>query len=461
MYPKNNPKVSVIITAHNYGCYLNKAIESVLCQTMQDFELIVVDDGSTDNTPQVLVNYKDNVKIKVIALGGVGLAKTANQGIRASKGEYVVRLDADDYFDENILLVESTVLDNKSEIGMVYPDYHRINKYGDLLEYTRLMKVNEEVKLLDRSPLAAGAMYRRSCYDQIGGYNEELRYQEDYDFWIRFIDIFAVYNVNLPLYYYRQHELSMSENKEARMATRQHVKKSFVEEKGSLENKKILGVFSIVAGGRYKKHLCLEEVNSKPLMAYAVEEAKKVECFDRIILDTEDLYIKEMGEKLGLETPYIRPRELAKYSVQQVDISKHLLTRLSDDGYLPDIMVILSHTTPMMNKRHIEMAIHTMMIYDVDSVISVTEDLAFHYQPGMYGLKPVIFKKRYLREEKTRTYKENGGIMVVRPENIMRGNLLGKKISHIVMEQYQAIKIESEYDHWVFEQIVKHQWKPS
>jgi CMP-N-acetylneuraminic acid synthetase/GT2 family glycosyltransferase len=461
-YPKKNPKVSVIITAHNYGRYLSEAVESVQKQTMQDFEMIIVNDGSTDNTPQVLEKYKNDPRIKIITLDGVGLAKAANTGIRRSKGEYIIRLDADDFFDENILMVESSILDRRPEIGMVYPDYFRINKYGELLEHIRLMKVNDEVKLLDRSPLAAGAMYRRSCYDKIGGYSEELKYQEDYDFWIRFIDKFKVYNVNLPLLYYRQHDKSMSTNTHARMATRWYVKKKFVEEKGNLEGKKVLCVFQIIADGRYKKYLCMEEINSKPLMGYAIEEAKKVECFDKIILDTEDLRIAEMGEQLGLEVPFIRDRELARLSTHQADISRRLMNRLmSEMNYMPDIVVFLSYTHPMMKKSHIEKAINTMLIYNADSVISVTEDLTFHYQPGMYGLKPVIFKKRYLREEKTRTYKENGGIMVVRPENIMKGTLLGKKISHIVMEPYEAIKIESEFDHWVFEQMVKNRWKPS
>jgi len=210
---RDKVKVSIIITAHNYGKYLCQAIDSVLAQCYKNFEIVVVDDGSTDNTPVILENYKKKHGdiIKVVTLTGLGLAKACNVGIKVSEGEYVVRLDADDYFDENLLLIESNILDNDPEIHMVYPDYYRITKQGEIIDHCRLLKANVEVKLLDRSPLAAGAMYRRYCYDAIGGYNEGLRYQEDYDFWIKFIDKFNVYNVNLPLIYYRQHGNNIKE----------------------------------------------------------------------------------------------------------------------------------------------------------------------------------------------------------------------------------------------------------
>ena len=95
--------VSVIITAHNYGRFLDKCISSVLEQTYENIEIIVVNDGSQDNTNEILKTFAN--KIKVINLPGVGLAKASNVGIRNSKGKYVIRLDADDWFDKNIIKI--------------------------------------------------------------------------------------------------------------------------------------------------------------------------------------------------------------------------------------------------------------------------------------------------------------------------------------------------------------------
>ena len=113
-------KVSVIITAHNYAKWLPQAIDSVLTQTFHDFEVVVVDDASTDHTPEVLRHYAQRPNVKIVTTKGLGLAGAANLGVRSSSGEYVIRLDADDYFDENILLVLSHYLDVHPNVGMVF-----------------------------------------------------------------------------------------------------------------------------------------------------------------------------------------------------------------------------------------------------------------------------------------------------------------------------------------------------
>jgi glycosyltransferase involved in cell wall biosynthesis len=451
-------KVSVIVTAHNYGKYLPECLESVVRQNYSDYELIVVNDGSTDNTSSILDHYRGQYpdKIQTIELDGAGLATACNTGIKASKGEYIIRLDADDYFDENILLVESNVLDNDPNIHMVYPDYYQINKYGELIDSFRLSKVNDEVKLLDRSPLAAGAMYRRYSYDAIGGYNEKLRYQEDYDFWIRFIDKFNVYNVNLPLMYYRKHGQSMSNNFEARMKARQYVKKKFVEEKGYRTDKMIIAVIPAMGLFRNKEKLAVRELNGKPLIAYTIEEALRSDLIDRVIVSTEDEEIAEISIKLGAEVPFLRPMELSKTSVPFEEALRHMLNVFrNNNDEVPDIITVLPYITPFRKENHITEAIDTILLYDTDSVIGVTTDLTFHWKPGEFGLTPVGYQKRLLREDKETIYKENGSIYVIKSSNLDTGSQLGNSVGHIEMSPRAAWKIETDFDLWVAEQIEK------
>ena len=101
----NLPEISVYITNHNYGSYLNLSINSVLNQTFKDFELIILDDGSTDNSKKVLEKYLTNNKIRVIFQKKSGMIKSINTAIKASRGRFVLRLDADDYLEKNALLV--------------------------------------------------------------------------------------------------------------------------------------------------------------------------------------------------------------------------------------------------------------------------------------------------------------------------------------------------------------------
>ena len=130
------PKINVIIPVYNYGKYLRQAIQSVLSQQFDDYEIIVINDGSTDNTAEVLREFESHPKIKLIThKRNQGLVRSCHEAIEASTGEYIVRLDADDYFDENALLVLSNVLDNNLEIGLVYPDYFLISEEGKIFDH--------------------------------------------------------------------------------------------------------------------------------------------------------------------------------------------------------------------------------------------------------------------------------------------------------------------------------------
>ncbi|RLJ03261.1 MAG: hypothetical protein DRP11_01245 [Candidatus Aenigmatarchaeota archaeon] len=451
-------KVSVIITAHNYGRYLRECLNSVLRQTFDDYEIVVVDDGSTDETPQILEEYvkKYPEKIKVVRLNGLGLPTACNHGIKASCGEYIIRLDADDFFDENILLIESTILDKNPDIDLVYPDYYEVDADGNIKHYKRLMRVNDEVKLLHRSPLAAGAMFRRRCYDEIGGYNESLKYQEDYDFWLRFTSRFKVYNVNLPLLYYRRHGANMSKNFKGRMEARRVVKEEFVKKhlKEKLENLKVLGLIPARRESRLNgESIALTEVAGKPLIAYTIEEALKSKNLDRVVVSTEDEEIARVARRYGAEV-LMRPEELARRGVPVENVVKYTLEKLEREGYEPDIVVLLHVVSPLKKRHHIDEAVNTMLIFDMDSVISVTPDIKFHWKPGMYGLVP-LFEKRLLKDDRETLYLENGAIYASKSDVWKSGRAVGNKVGHILMSEDESIHIDSEYDLWLVEQLIK------
>ena len=158
------PKVTVYIPTHNYGRYLKAAIESVLKQTMTDWELLVIDDGSTDNTQEVLAEYENHPLIHIIAQENKGLNVSNNVAIRLSRAKYIMRLDADDYLDENCLLILANILDQKPEVGLVYPDYYHVDEGGEIIEMVRRKKIGEEVELLDLPAHGACSMTRKEIF---------------------------------------------------------------------------------------------------------------------------------------------------------------------------------------------------------------------------------------------------------------------------------------------------------
>lgn len=459
-----SPRVSVIVTAHNYAEYLRECLDSVLKQTFDDFELVVVDDGSTDETPKILrdYSYEHPDTVRVITLDGKGLPTACNEGIAASEGEYVIRLDADDYFDENILSVEASYLDANPDVDLVYPDYYTIDNDGNILNHVRLPKVGEEVKLLDRSPLAAGAMYRKSAWKELGGYNESLDYQEDYDFWIRFVTQFEVYNVNLPLMYYRQHGDSMSTNFAERMNARRDVKRSFVSEKLDSTDRKVLGVIPARCESRFDPedgeidNLALTEIDGRPLLEYSIREAFQSDHIDRLIVSTEDEEIAEVATGLGADVPFLREDELSSPTTQLSEVIDSLLDQLHrDEGYDPDTVAVLPYVTPLRTAEQIDEAIDTQLMFSVDSVLSVYENKQFLWRPGKYGLEP-LFEERLLRRERETTYHENGAIYVMKPNTVYDQNdIVGQHVGHILMQERNSVHIDSQYEFKICSEFLK------
>lgn len=463
-----DPKVSIIITAHNYADYLERCLDSAFSQTYPSYEVVVVDDGSTDRTPEILkdaeLDHPD--KLRTIRLEGEGLPAACNAGIDAASGEYIIRLDADDYFDENILTVEANYLDANSTIDLVFPDYYTVDEDGDVRDHVRLLKVNDEVKLLNRSPLAAGAMYRRAAWDAIGGYDESLDYQEDYDFWVRFTNQFEVRNVNLPLMYYRQHGDNMSRNLSGRLEARRGVKRKFVshnlaEEANDVD---VLGVIPAQAERRVSPPdgstppsdpLALWEIGGRPLLEYTITESLEADRLDRVVVSTESEAIADAARAAGAEVPALRPDGLAGHGVSLSSVMADLLAQLRErENYVPDFVVLLQYVSPLKTADNVDEVVDTWQMFAVDSVISVTQNKKFLWQPGKYGLEP-LFDQRLLREERETLYQENGALYGFEPGIVSETDeLIGENVGHVLMERHNAFHIDSWFDLKMCEKIL-------
>ncbi len=202
---------SVIITNFNRKAYLGRAIRSCLKQTADrsSYEVIVVEDCSTDESKEVIVGFKDKV-IPIYLDQNVGVAEASNIGIKSALGNFIIRVDSDDYISENTILFMSEILTNNPEIGFVYSDHYRVDKNEAVLERVNINTLD----LLFRH--GAGVMFRKSYLEAIGLYDKDLRNAEDFDLLKRYIKNFNGYHLILPLYKYRQHEGNMTKDEEER-----------------------------------------------------------------------------------------------------------------------------------------------------------------------------------------------------------------------------------------------------
>ncbi len=213
------PRVSVVIPAYNAAATLPETLDSVFRQSFADLEVIVVDDGSTDATRDVLATYGDRVRVLRKANEGKPAA-TRNLGVRAARGEYVAFLDADDCWTENKLELQVALLDQRPEVGLVYTGDVTIDERG------RRLSVNpcpagargriHELLTVHNVMVGSSVVARRRAIEDVGGFDEDLTSIENWDLWIRIARGWAVDCVDEPLTLYRVHAGNRSGNVELR-----------------------------------------------------------------------------------------------------------------------------------------------------------------------------------------------------------------------------------------------------
>jgi len=184
------PEVSVLMSVYNGERHLSEALESLLGQTFSNFEFMIVDDASTDKTSDILKEYaRRDTRIRLMRnTQNVGLTRSLNLGLRSLQGEYVARLDADDVCLPNRLKTQRDYLDEHPQVGAVGSGVQTIDEQGTPLEEARVPVEHEALQaqlLVDNCFLHSTVMARRSVVQQVGGYDERLRYAQDYDLWWR------------------------------------------------------------------------------------------------------------------------------------------------------------------------------------------------------------------------------------------------------------------------------------
>ncbi|MCQ8191125.1 glycosyltransferase family 2 protein [Streptomyces rugosispiralis] len=197
------PVVSVVIPCYDYGHYLPQAVESVLAQTYPDWELVVVDDGSTDDTAAVarsLIADHPGRRIRLLEQANAGVSAARNAGIAATTGRYVLPLDADDMIAPTMLERTVTVLERHPDIAIVSTDLSVFTD-DDLPAQVLELPAYDRDLLLRRLIMFYCSLYRREVWQAVGGYVEDMRAGEDWDFWIAAAERgFTAHHIHEPLF---------------------------------------------------------------------------------------------------------------------------------------------------------------------------------------------------------------------------------------------------------------------
>ena len=200
---KPRPVVSVLLCVFNGGRHLRKAVDGILAQTFTDFELLIVDDGSTDNAVDQLAVINDD-RIRVLKKTNSGLTRSLNEGLRHCRGDYIARQDADDISHPQRLRHQVMFLQANDSVGVLGSAADLIDDDDDAIGALNFDCSNEALldSLIKKNQFVHGAlMFRRKVLDEVGGYRDAFVYAQDYDLTLRCQEVTKL--ANLPEKYYQ------------------------------------------------------------------------------------------------------------------------------------------------------------------------------------------------------------------------------------------------------------------
>jgi len=210
------PKISVVMAVYNSMPYLKDSVISILSQTFRDFEFIIIDDYSVDGSFEYLRNCRDS-RIMLFRNGrNVGLTRSLNRAMEHVTAPIVARMDADDISELYRLKVQFDYMKKDSVLTLLGSDAYIINDKSKCIKVKRRLKNNREIKfytLLNNPFMHTSVMFYKSCYDKLGGYNNQIQYAQDYDLWARWVRLFKAENINEILVRWRQNSKGISTTK--------------------------------------------------------------------------------------------------------------------------------------------------------------------------------------------------------------------------------------------------------
>ncbi len=455
----NSPLVTVYITNYNYGSFIKEAIESVLNQSFQDFEIIIIDDGSTDNSKSIIESYSGHQKIKIIFQQNKGLNITNNIALRVAQGKYIMRLDADDYLDKNALLVMTNILEKDESLGLVFPDYYIVDVKGEILSLEKRHNFDKDVSLLDQPAHGACTMIRKKFLQMIGGYDEQYRCQDGYELWIKFTSKFKVTNTDTALFFYRRHGSNLTTNENRILDTRALIKNNYVEKNISTTGSEILII--PIRGSKHKgTDIGLLPLGNKKTIDWLVNEALLAQRISKVIVSSPSEDIKKHLNKHYNNNPKIifhqRDESLARLNKPLNETLFQIMDLPEIKNINPNILVIRSIEYPFVKCTTIDDFINSMYIFKTDSMISVREENITFFQHDGSGMKPILNQEKFSKLEREAIYKHAGGVTAVTIDHLRKGEkLISGKVGHIVIDQRSSLGLKTNLDRKIAELLIR------
>tara|TARA_B100000073_G_scaffold292034_1_gene255195 strand:+ start:81 stop:1487 length:1407 start_codon:yes stop_codon:yes gene_type:complete len=451
----SNPLVTVYVTNFNYGNYIEQSIESVLAQTYKNFELIVIDDGSTDDSREIINRYINKTNVRVIFQKNKGLIASNNIAVRAAQGKYVMRLDADDYLDENALLVLVNAIEKSDDIALVFPDYYYVDTDGQVTGQERRNDFKSEVTLLDQPAHGACTLIRRDSLLEVGGYSPEFTCQDGWDLWLKLTENYSVENVNLPLFYYRKHDTNLTNDTDRLLETRAEIYKSHAK-RTNRPNLKVIAILPTRGPAIESDSQILTKLGGKNVIDWTIDAVLNSTMVSELIVTTPDQDVisylsRQYNDKLTILN---RDKNTSLENMSYVPAVKEAIKKRKTSSY--DAVLVLTAESPFRTTAYIEKAINVMRVHDVDRVLGVVPDDSKLYRHKGSGLQKIGNDVNTLKLEREYLYRQSGGIILSKKHCYLDNHdSKSEKKGHIILSNKAGVFVRDKFERKVAELFLK------
>lgn len=450
----DGPLVTVYIPCRNYGQYLSQAVGSITKQLYKNWELFIVDEASEDGSGVMAdqLAQTDAERIRVIHnQKPIGLQRIANEILERAQGKYFIRLDADDWFEESALLLMVAKLESDSKLGLVYGNYFYTAPDGKVIGLERRRRLGEEDKSGHLPPHGACTMVRTRLLKAVGGYSEEFNAQDGWELWHKLSTRTGAASIEAPLFYYRQHESSLSRNSQRLLDARAKILARTREKLEGSYKPSCLAVIPVRESYPGFEGVPYRKIADKSLIEWAVISAQEAVGVSQVAVSTASndviRYAKDLVDAGSIKPLMLlnRPAELSGSYAPFREILLHAAEAYRDlNSSYPDMVLFLSVHAPLRRAKHVDKAVDVLRIHSCDSVVSVCEERRPILRFGAEGLE-LINPGRFddIDYEREKLYRFNGAVLGVWNDVLRGGGLFGDTIGYIEMTTDESVEVRS------------------
>lgn len=449
-----SPVVTVYVPCRNYGRYLSQCVESVLGQIYTEWELILFDEASEDDSERIAENLRLRRPDRISVVRNpqpVGLQKLANWALAMANGKYMMRLDADDWLDEGALLLMVGKLEATPGVGLVYGNYFYTTAEGEVLGMERRYPLGAEDRVGHLPPHGACTMFRTRALKAVGGYSEDIDAQDGWELWYKLANRVGAASLDVPVFYYRQHDNSLSRDHQRLLTARSQI---FARIGNGLEGgykPTLAAVIPVRESYPGFEGVPYREYDGVTLLERAIRSATRAKGVTEVIVSSQSERVLEFAARLESEGRVQTHARLLRDEPSEQTRNPPLRDIMMQAGQFyyestgtyPDAVAFLSIHAVNRRSEHLDKAVHVLRITESDSVVSVQEErepVFSHGAEGLNLLNPGRFQD--LTYDRERLYAFNGAVLATWWDVLQEENLLGERIGYIEMTAEDSLQIK-------------------